>query len=298
MQAETEFAAVDSHATSQLNFPMIKRVLFGSLTTISLAIFMNSVSARVSPEAVEFTVGNIEFVLLHELAHVLISDLKVPVLGPEESAADYFAAVILASDQQSGSERAGRARQALLATADGLATSWEKQIELGLAKPYWATHDLTIQRFYNIVCLMYGSNPEAFPQLPLRVVLPKARADGCSSEYARAAKAVDWLSAMATGTQDNMQQVGRIEVVYEMVRTTTSRDIVKALQSSHSLDGVLGHLQVKFPITNPIRIVFKTCRVPESKWVSDLREIVFCYELVDVYTRLARSRSTTERFKQ
>ena len=36
-----------------------------------------------------FVLGNFEFVLLHELAHVVIGELKVPVLGPEEDAADY-----------------------------------------------------------------------------------------------------------------------------------------------------------------------------------------------------------------
>src|ERR1044072_115465 len=36
----------------------------------------------------EFAVGNILFVLLHEAAHGLISDLGLPVLGREEEAGD------------------------------------------------------------------------------------------------------------------------------------------------------------------------------------------------------------------
>ena len=39
----------------------------------------------------EFAVGNMLFVLLHEAAHGLISDLGLPVLGREEDAADQFA---------------------------------------------------------------------------------------------------------------------------------------------------------------------------------------------------------------
>src|SRR5688500_8264287 len=43
----------------------------------------------------EFTVGNMLFVLLHEAAHGLISDLGLPVLGREEDAADQFATVTM-----------------------------------------------------------------------------------------------------------------------------------------------------------------------------------------------------------
>src|SRR5262249_2183630 len=43
----------------------------------------------------EFTTGNMLFVLLHETAHGLISDLGLPVLGREEDAADQFATVTM-----------------------------------------------------------------------------------------------------------------------------------------------------------------------------------------------------------
>jgi len=43
----------------------------------------------------EFTTGNMLFVLLHEAAHGLISDLGLPVLGREEDAADAFATVTM-----------------------------------------------------------------------------------------------------------------------------------------------------------------------------------------------------------
>src|SRR5262249_41191311 len=41
--------------------------------------------------AVAFVVGNMLFVLLHELAHAVIADLEIPVLGWVEDAADQFA---------------------------------------------------------------------------------------------------------------------------------------------------------------------------------------------------------------
>src|SRR5690606_117958 len=42
----------------------------------------------------EFVVANAQFVLMHELAHLVIDEKSVPILGPEESAADYIAAMM------------------------------------------------------------------------------------------------------------------------------------------------------------------------------------------------------------
>src|SRR6516164_887308 len=41
----------------------------------------------------DFMVGNMLFVLNHEMAHVIINDFHIPVLGDEEDAADDFAIV-------------------------------------------------------------------------------------------------------------------------------------------------------------------------------------------------------------
>ena len=43
---------------------------------------------ELSVEAVRFTVANAEFTLMHEMGHLLISELQLPVLGREEDAAD------------------------------------------------------------------------------------------------------------------------------------------------------------------------------------------------------------------
>src|SRR5213592_3720638 len=39
-------------------------------------------------ERVEFVIGNTLFALLHEMGHVIIAEMKLPVLGREEDAAD------------------------------------------------------------------------------------------------------------------------------------------------------------------------------------------------------------------
>ena len=44
-------------------------------------------------DRVEFVIGNTLFALLHEMGHVIIDDMKLPILGREEDAADTYAAI-------------------------------------------------------------------------------------------------------------------------------------------------------------------------------------------------------------
>ena len=44
-------------------------------------------------DIIEFVVGNVIFAVVHEVGHMLVSELALPVLGHEEDAADAFAIV-------------------------------------------------------------------------------------------------------------------------------------------------------------------------------------------------------------
>jgi hypothetical protein len=42
-------------------------------------------------DIIEFVVGNVIYAVVHEIGHMLVSELVLPVLGHEEDAADAFA---------------------------------------------------------------------------------------------------------------------------------------------------------------------------------------------------------------
>lgn len=44
-------------------------------------------------------------------------------------------------------------------------------------------HGAPAQRFFNLLCLAYGADPELFADVVERGHLPKARATGCKREY-------------------------------------------------------------------------------------------------------------------
>ncbi len=131
--------------------------------------------------------GAVAYVMLHECAHALFALLEVPILGREEDAADHVAAYILL--------RAGKgvARRALSGAA------WMYKHDAAARKldesDFSDVHGLDVQRFYNVLCIAYGSDPGAYTGMVERGYLPKDRAEGCHDEYEQVGFAVRKLIA-------------------------------------------------------------------------------------------------------
>jgi hypothetical protein len=103
-----------------------------------------------------FMTGNMLFVVLHEMAHGLIADLQLPVLGREEDAADQFATVAML---KMGTEFSHRT---LVNAAKGWFLSDRRSRERGDQVVYYDAHGLDLQRDYNIICILVGSDTERF----------------------------------------------------------------------------------------------------------------------------------------
>ena len=69
----------------------------------------------------------------------------------------------------------------------------EGESEDGEELSFWDEHSLGEQRWYNIVCWSYGSDPEGLSDLVGDDWLPEARASQCPDEFARMSKAWDTL---------------------------------------------------------------------------------------------------------
>lgn len=130
--------------------------------------------------------GALEFIFYHELGHALIDVYEIPATGREEDAVDQFSTLFLL-DTDVGID----------AALSGASFFYELGANrTGSAKDlaYWDEHSLDQQRFYNIVCLVYGSNPNRYQNLVMQNskgflpgngsgYLPKERAVRCPSEY-------------------------------------------------------------------------------------------------------------------
>jgi hypothetical protein len=246
---------------------------------------------RASEDVTLFVLGNIQFLLLHEIAHFLISEKAFPIVGPEENAADYIATWALLREEPFDRTQQDRPLKFLVAAADAFAVSWRNALAVGGDLPYWGNHALSIQRYFQIVCLLYGSDPAVFAGLPQLSGLPESRARGCEAEYLRTDVAVRWLID-TYGRRDDEPPGAATQVRYEPPRTLVSARLVEELQSAALIERTLERLTQRFILDQPITVVLRACRQAEAAWMPDRRELVICYELVDYLYTLALSRGS------
>lgn len=146
-----------------------------------------SSAGRSDSESYDQMFDAVRFVFLHEIAHALIDKYKLPVIGNEEDAADRCSAYINLE------ELGEQGVKAVIAAADAFAI--ESKLSEGRKKNMADEHLLGEQRFYNSLCMIYGSNTAKYEKLVTEGYLPKERAVRCATEYQ---KSVDsWVNLLA-----------------------------------------------------------------------------------------------------
>lgn len=132
---------------------------------------------------VEFVRNNLRFILLHESGHALIDMLDLPAVGREEDSVDQLAGVLLLTHADDGESDNDIARVLQLAA------TWFKVNSTGMknvdVSVFADEHSLDAQRYFNILCFVYGSDPENFSGVVESGSLPEARAARCPAESAK-----------------------------------------------------------------------------------------------------------------
>lgn len=119
----------------------------------------------------------IRFAFLHELGHALIDAYKLPILSNEEDAADRCSSYICLT------ELGDEGVRAVQAGADGFAIESKSSAKDGRSMA--DEHLLQEQRFYNTLCMVYGSDTTKYEYLVTEDYLPRERAARCPNEYER-----------------------------------------------------------------------------------------------------------------
>lgn len=129
--------------------------------------------------------------LFHELGHCLIDVWELPATGREEDAVDQLASILMLD----GSE-------------EGQLSTIHAALEFDIASRnddpndmiFWDEHSFSKTRFYDMICLVYGSNPTKNRYLVGPDRLPEQRAVQCENEFKRAERA--WLKLLAPYVQN------------------------------------------------------------------------------------------------
>jgi hypothetical protein len=129
----------------------------------------------------------VRFVFLHEIGHALIDTYKLPVTGNEEDAADRCSAYV--NLEELGDDGV----KAVFAAAE----AFQIESKQGSTDQHDMAdeHLLQEQRFYNSLCMIYGSNPSKYSNIFTEGYLPKERAVRCESEYQRTSDS--WRNLLA-----------------------------------------------------------------------------------------------------
>ncbi len=247
-------------------------------------------------ERIEFVVGNVVFVMLHEFSHLIIEDFDVPVLGNSEDAADTLAAVTLIRADRAHPERDFRLIRMLLTAADANRILWQRGLEKDNPAVYLARHPLSVQRAARITCLAYGSDPELLEPLPEIVGLPEFRAFWCDEEYENAEKAWLWVrdsfvrESTGTASEHQFSYGEASESRYEILR--------ERLVENEVLERTLAHVSQTMLLPDAITLRTRSCGSPDAYWDGNARELVFCYQLIEAFYQLSEEQGIKELVEQ
>jgi hypothetical protein len=237
--------------------------------------------------------SNLEFTLLHELAHAVIDLNDIPVLGGKEQAADQVALMLLMmSDDVNKKDIDLVLLNKLLAISGEWMLEWQEET-INNPPIYWDNHPLTIQRFYEVTCLIYGSNPDKLEALRKDKILPVERAWDCDIEFKQTRKALAWLVTQVTDYEFNEswdlvkakdskdQFPGRVNIVWIKADTKEQKRIYKTLKSSSELAQLIERTNNLLNLEHDITLYMEPyCRTPDAWWDGNKNNITVCYDLI------------------
>jgi hypothetical protein len=232
---------------------------------------------------VEFVVGNLLFVLGHEAGHAAISDMGIPVVGREEDAADIFSTLMALMCEDGFGDR-------VLANA---ALGWffsdrrdrRDRRQAPEAAAFYDGHGMDLQRAYNVVCLMVGSNMSKFAGIATAAKLPAERQATCQDDYLNAKWS--WEQVLQPHLRKADQPKTAINVVYGP--GNGKYDFHAAVsQKMQLLEVIAETLSDRFAWRAPISLEMQTCGDANARFEFRTKRVVLCYELADQFSELYR----------
>lgn len=155
-----------------------------------------------------YIASNIRFILLHETGHALIDMLELPSTGREEDAVDQMAAMMILLNP-GGKETTDQIAEVLRMAAIWFQSNASVSSDASQNMQVFADeHSLSEQRFYNLLCYMYGHNPDDYDWIVREKFLPEARAVRCPDESRKMFKA--WAALLAPHFTPRYQAIARM----------------------------------------------------------------------------------------
>jgi hypothetical protein len=212
--------------------------------------------AQADEQTEVFVEANLLSIFYHELGHAIIDVAQLPDFGQEEDAAD--TASILLIDAIFDNETA-------IDIAYDAALGFALEAEAAEDVVTWSdVHGPDLQRFYNLVCLFYGADPDTRDDFAADMNLPEDRLASCPEEFDLAndswGPVFDELAAQNGATS---------------LRYTTPDD---ASVTARVVSAEVTALNGIFQLPTPITVAVEPCGEANAFYDPETRTITMCTE--------------------
>ena len=233
---------------------------------LAAALTCLATSAAAYDEATEsYVESNVLGIFYHEMGHALIDILELPIFGQEEDAADVLSVFLVDAFFEEDT-----AVQLAYDTAFGFYNDAEASDKAGYEVPYWDVHGPDLQRYYNLVCLFYGANPDERDDVAEELGLPEERADYCPDEYDQAAGS--WGNVL----DDLSESQGNGRFVLG-----TLEDQSKDAELMHSiLSEEISAINEDFSLPFDVPVGVEICEEANAFYDPNDQKIIMCIEFV------------------
>jgi len=233
---------------------------------------LSGLSKQERAETLRFAVNNSLFTLYHEVAHLLIDKLSLPVLGKEEDAADNIATWVLLG------KNTPEANQALEDAADGWVLTGDRYDNYFAGADYASGYSPDRHRAMQIICLMVGADRTAFRGIANAYDIPSERQHTCLFDYELVSRSLEALLKEGhAGT--------RVNVTYHDGGTRL-RLAERAFRGSGIFDDVAEELRRGYRLDGQVRFTARRCGESNAFYDPATTEIIFCYELMQDFMQL------------
>jgi hypothetical protein len=251
---------------NRLSVPFAALVLLFQMVLAAGAQDLSGLTKQQRADTLRFAVNNSLYTLYHEVAHLLIDKLALPVLGKEEDAADNIATWLLLE------KKTPEANQALEDAVLGWVLTGRSYGDIFAGDDYVSGYSPDQHRAMQIACLIVGADGATFRPLARAYNIPAERQQSCLYDFELMDRT---LKRLLPGGEAGT----RVHVAYHDGGTRL-RLAERVLRGSGIFDRVADEVRSGYRIDGRVKFTARRCGEANAYYDPGTSEIIFCYELM------------------
>lgn len=223
--------------------------------------------------ALRKTWASIQFIMYHEIAHMLIHEYQLPVLGWEEDAADTLAVAMLVGNETDENY------ETLYAAIQDWAINRGDPATLTDAH-FYDEHSFNLQRAYHATCLLVGRDRDRYGPIADIMQMPDDRREKCVYISERALDG--WRAVLKPHLlpRDAPRTGGAFALNYVQPEPGMTYLLGQMLMEMKFLEKVEALIAGNFDLPRDLQIATAPCGTVNAFYRRDPPAIVMCYEMV------------------